>query len=116
MRGGTLPASGRHYRKTSRGASQGFGQRLDAGGLGFDQPELADVIAELVQDLLCPDAAGQLAMAADQAVQVLSKAPGKGLILGQHGVVGLGNTLEEALLACQLVEKAAQIQLLTLRQ
>ena len=53
---------------------------------------------------------------ADQAAQILSKTPGKGLILARHGVVGLGNTLEEALLACQLVEKAAQIQLLTLRQ
>jgi hypothetical protein len=72
------PASGRPWRSCAggalplRGASQGFGQRLDAGGLGFDQPELADVIAELVEDLLRPDAAGQLAVAADQAVQVLA--------------------------------------------
>jgi len=53
---------------------------------------------------------------ADQAAQILFKTPGKGLILARHGVVGLGNTLEEALLACQLVEKAAQIQLLAQRR
>src|SRR6185437_4729 len=83
-----MPASGRHYSGgeagapsacgasvtcgVSRRAAQGFGQRLDAGGLGFDQPELADVITELVHDLLRPDAAGQFAMTADQAVQVLA--------------------------------------------
>lgn len=49
---------------------------------------------------------------ADQAAQILSKTPSKVLILARHGVVGLGNTLEGALLVCQLVEKAAQIQLL----
>ena len=49
---------------------------------------------------------------ADQAAQILSKTSSKGLILARHGVVGLGNTLEEALLVCQLVEKAAHIQLL----
>jgi len=53
---------------------------------------------------------------ADRAAQILSKTPGKGLILARHGVVGLGNTLEGALLVCQLVEKAAQIQLLAQRR
>lgn len=53
---------------------------------------------------------------ADQAAQILSKTPSKGLILARHGVVGLGNTLEEALLVCQLVEKAAQTQLLAQRR
>src|SRR5690606_37139120 len=55
-----------------RGAAQGFGEGFDAGRLRFDQPEPADVVAELVEDLLRPDAAGQLAVAADQAVQVLA--------------------------------------------
>lgn len=49
---------------------------------------------------------------ADQAAQILAKTRGKGLILARHGVVGLGVNLEEALLVCQLVEKAAQIHLL----
>ncbi len=50
---------------------------------------------------------------ADQAAQILSKTSGKGLILARHGVVGLGETLEEAMLVCQLVEKASHIQLLS---
>src|SRR5574344_69465 len=56
----------------SCGPPQGISQRFDAGRLRFDQPELADVIAELVQDLLRPDRAGQFAVAADQPVQVLA--------------------------------------------
>ena len=53
---------------------------------------------------------------ADRAAGILNGIPSRALILARHGVVGLGETLEEALLVCQLVEKASQIQLLTLRQ
>jgi len=49
---------------------------------------------------------------ADRAADLLSGVPSKGLILARHGVVGLGETLDEALLVCELVEKAARIQLL----
>ena len=64
-------ASG-HVRCASRRAAQRVGQRFDARGLRFDQPELADVVAELVEDALRPDAAGQFARALDQVVQVLA--------------------------------------------
>ena len=49
---------------------------------------------------------------ADRAADVLSGIPSRALILARHGVVGFGEILEEALLICQLVEKAAQIHLL----
>lgn len=49
---------------------------------------------------------------ADRAADILKGIPSKALILARHGVVGFGETLEEALLICQLVEKAAQIHLL----
>ena len=49
---------------------------------------------------------------ADRAADILNGIPSKALILARHGVVGFGETPEEALLICQLVEKAAQIHLL----
>ena len=49
---------------------------------------------------------------ADRAADILNGIPSKALILTRHGVVGLGETLEEALLVCELVEKAAKIHLL----
>lgn len=50
---------------------------------------------------------------ADQAADILKNAPSKALILARHGVVGIGAALDEALLVCWLVERAAQIHLLT---
>lgn len=50
---------------------------------------------------------------AEQAAQILRKKGCKGLLLARHGVVGLGMGLEEALLVCRLVERAAQIYLLS---
>ena len=53
---------------------------------------------------------------ADRAAKILQGIPSKALILARHGVVGLGNTLDDALLVCQSVEKASQIQLLARHQ
>ncbi|RDV83604.1 class II aldolase/adducin family protein [Ammonifex thiophilus] len=36
---------------------------------------------------------------------------GKAVLLANHGLVGVGKTVEEALLTCQVVEKSAQIYL-----
>ena len=49
---------------------------------------------------------------ADRAAEILGAIPGRALILARHGVVGLGESVEEALLVCELVEKAAKIDLL----
>jgi len=50
---------------------------------------------------------------ADQAADILQGIPSKALILARHGVVGFGQSLNEALLICQLVERNAKIYLLT---
>jgi len=50
---------------------------------------------------------------ADQAADILQGIPSKALILAHHGVVGFGQSLNEALLICQLVERNAKIYLLT---
>lgn len=49
---------------------------------------------------------------ADQAAELLRKTGSKALILARHGLIGLGESLEEALFICQLVERSAQIYLL----
>ncbi|HIC96428.1 TPA: class II aldolase/adducin family protein [Candidatus Bipolaricaulota bacterium] len=51
---------------------------------------------------------------ADQAAEILRKG-GRALILSRHGLVGLGEDLEEALLICRLVERGARIYLLARR-
>lgn len=50
---------------------------------------------------------------ADQAADILQGIPSKALILAHHGVVGFGQSLNDALLICQLVERNAKIYLLT---
>jgi L-fuculose-phosphate aldolase len=50
---------------------------------------------------------------AEQAAKILKDIKSKALILARHGVVGLGRNLEETLLVCQLVERNAQVYLLT---
>lgn len=50
---------------------------------------------------------------ADQAADILKGIPSKALILARHGVVGFGQSPNEALLICQLVERNAKIYLLT---
>src|SRR5690606_38116629 len=47
-------------------------QRVQARGLGLDQPELADEVAELRQDARAPRAAGEFGVARDQAGEVLA--------------------------------------------
>ncbi|ACX52101.1 class II aldolase/adducin family protein [Ammonifex degensii KC4] len=46
---------------------------------------------------------------AQAAVAALGE--GKAVLLANHGLVGVGKTVEEALLTCQVVEKSAQIYL-----
>lgn len=50
---------------------------------------------------------------AEQAALVLKETKSRALILARHGVVGLGGDLREALLVCQLVERGAEVFLLT---
>src|SRR5699024_194402 len=56
-------------------ASGRAGQRVDDGldrvGLRLDQPELAHVMAEVVEDVRAPDAAGGSDVAFQQVVQVV---------------------------------------------
>ena len=49
---------------------------------------------------------------AERAVRALEE-KGRAVILERHGVVGVGADLDEALLICQLVERNAQVYLLT---
>src|SRR5579871_281473 len=51
--------------------SQILDQRVDRGGLGLYQPEVADVGTQVVEDLVGPDAAGGGDMLAQQVAQVL---------------------------------------------
>jgi len=48
-----------------------------------------------------------------QAAQILAGTKSKGLILARHGVVSLGENLSEALLVCHLIERNAQVYLLS---
>jgi L-fuculose-phosphate aldolase len=55
--------------------------------------------------------AGQHKKLGEEVAQTLGGS--NGVLLANHGVVSCGRSLEEALLACQVVERAAQIRLLT---
>src|SRR5438445_8075424 len=54
-----------------RGAAQFVGERVEAGGLRFDQPELVHELAELVDDAAAPGAVGRIDIAEQQAAQML---------------------------------------------
>ncbi len=88
---------------------------LAVSGVANELPMLTEEMEVLVKGSVpvAPYAPAGTQQLADQAAQILSKTSGKGLILARHGVVGLGETLEEAMLVCQLVEKASHIQLLS---
>src|SRR5882757_8809372 len=53
------------------GAAQVFQQRIDGGGLGFDDPESADVGPKIVEQLRAPGAAGGFRMLLDESAQML---------------------------------------------
>src|SRR5690606_40223106 len=67
-------AAGPAFFFSSRRRHTRFSRDWSSDVCSSDLPELAHVVAELVQDLLGPDAAGQLAVPADQPVQVLAVA------------------------------------------
>lgn len=62
--------------------------------------------------LIAPYAPAGSQELADRAAELLANTRAKGLILARHGVVGLGEDLQEALLICQLIERGAQAYLL----
>src|SRR6185437_1472127 len=55
----------------SRGALQFVDQRVEPSGLGLDQPELAEEIAEPLQDMRAPYAPGRIDVRADEPTQML---------------------------------------------
>src|SRR3984885_5691080 len=53
------------------GAGQIFQQRVDRGGLRFDDPKSADIAAKIIEQLRAPVTAGGLDMLLDEAAQML---------------------------------------------
>src|SRR5690606_21335869 len=58
--------------RPSRRTPQFFGQRFQARGLGLHQPELAQVVADVVEDSRTPGAAGVVRVQRQQVAQVLA--------------------------------------------
>src|SRR5690606_37553640 len=72
--GAAGPGTGRRCRRPSSGPPQCVDQSFERGGTWLDHPELADEIAEVVEDLLAPFAAGLRHMPQHLAAQVLELA------------------------------------------
>lgn len=85
--------------------------------LSLTAPELPPITEEMEHGLggpvpVAPYAPAGARALADQAAVILQRTGSRALILARHGIVSLGESLEEALFVCRLVERSAQIYLL----
>jgi len=104
-----------HAREEARAVVHAHG--IYALALSLIASELPPITEEMEHSLSGPVRVAPYAPAgsqalADRAAELLRETGSRALILARHGIVSLGEDLEEALLACRLVERGAQIYLL----